>query len=131
MGHMPARQRREGFTGAILRLNTPPLTRGWSKVQTIPPETDRFPGFLYAQVFGFFFFTEGMTMQDPFQSPSATTTDDVLLELIRLREQDAIDRARMEEELRREIAALWLRLHQLRRPTFSLPSIFSRNGKAS
>lgn len=48
------------------------------------------------------------------QGQSPLTTEDAVIELIRLRELDVLERARIENELRQEIRALWLRVGQLR-----------------
>lgn len=53
------------------------------------------------------------------------TTEDAVLELIRLREADAQERAEVENELRKEIAALWLRVNQARRQAPWILRIFS------
>lgn len=53
------------------------------------------------------------------------TTEDAVAELIRLREADAQERAQVENELREEIAALWLRVNPARRQAPWILRIFS------
>lgn len=62
---------------------------------------------------------------DTDQPPHEITTDEAIAELIRLREIDAQDRARLEGELRQEIAGLWLRVNQARRPAPWILRIFN------
>lgn len=59
------------------------------------------------------------------QPPPEITTEEVIAELIRLRELDAQDQARVEGELRQEIAGLWLRVNQARRATPWIFRIFN------